>query len=120
MALFLYHSFPLLFHNFVLLCLYTYLSKSILLLLCLIYKPRANLPLSQKIPRSMVNVIIRESRHSKVTVIITVLPPDINLSLSIRGFDEVFGKKLPVVVEIVCCALYHVESDRPFVQQRRR
>ena len=55
----------------------------------------------------MIDVIIRKARHCKVTVIITVLPPDIDLSLSLRGFDEVLRKKLALLVKVVCCALYN-------------
>ena len=59
----------------------------------------------------MINVIIRKSRHCKVTVIITVLPPDIDLSLSLCGFDKVLRKKLALLIEVVCCALYNLVSD---------
>ena len=63
----------------------------------------------------MINVIIRKSGHCKVAVIITVLPPDIDLSLFLSGFDEVLRKKLTILVEIVCCALYNIASDRHFL-----
>ena len=53
----------------------------------------------------MTDVIIRKSRHRKVTVVITVLPPNIDLSFSLCGFDEVLRKKLALLIEVVCCAL---------------
>ena len=57
----------------------------------------------------MIDMIVGESGHGEITVIVTLLPADIHFALfSLGGFGEVFGEELALVVEVVGCALFIV------------
>ena len=64
---------------------------------------------TKQIPRRMPNMIIRETRHREIRMIVALLKPDPHApfpALCFRGrFLEIFGEKLVLGVEVVCCAL---------------
>lgn len=50
-------------------------------------------------------MIVRKGSHGEVTVIVPVLPSDVHFALALCRFLKVLGQQLPLLVEIVCCAL---------------
>lgn len=70
--------------------------------------------LPEQVPRSMVHVIVGKSRHGEVAVIVPVLPPDVHSALALCRFLEVLRQQLPLLVEIICRALF-VGSRPPSV-----
>lgn len=61
--------------------------------------------LPEQIPRGVIHMIVGESRHGEITMVVPVLPSDIHFPLALCGFLELFGQELALLVEIVGCAL---------------
>ena len=63
----------------------------------------------------MINMIICKASHCKVAVVVVGLKPDVDTLLLTGLFgssDEVFGKELRLLVEIVASALVVVSKDK--------
>ena len=61
--------------------------------------------LPQQMAGSMIDMIVGETGHGEVGMIVAVLPPHVHFSLALRRFLKVLGEELALLVEIVRCAL---------------
>lgn len=53
----------------------------------------------------MIYMIVGKGGHGEITMVVTLLPPDIHFPLPPRRFLEVLRQELTLLVEIVGCAL---------------
>lgn len=75
-------------------------------------KRKGGNPLSKQKLGRMVDMVIRKSRHSVVTVIVVGLVADLDaLDARLRGgLFEVFGEELALFVEVVAGTLFFVNT----------
>ena len=59
----------------------------------------------------MPHMIIRETGHGEITMIIPILPPHIDFPLPLGRLDKVLGQELALLVEVVRRALHNCSAS---------